>query len=144
MRNRRNFIALTIGLGLLAFGCSDDDPAPTGSTGTGPSANDLGWDWTGEEEVLSLDSSTGRFQHFTTGFDDIGAGTWTIEGGTLTLNYEEGDDFFISGVIVLTASLNGTTLTLTQQCDDIMLDDADNQEASVAECRSNPTSTWTR
>ncbi len=69
--------------------------------------------------MLSLDFSTGRFQHFTTGFDDIGVGTWTIEAGTLTLNYEEGDDFFISGVIVFTASLSGQTLTLTQKCDDI-------------------------
>ncbi len=144
MNYRLNFIALTMCVGMLSLGCSDDDPAPTGPSATALSASDLGFDWTGRDETLSLDSSTGRFQHSSTAFGVIGGGTWTIDADRLTLNYEQGDDFLISGMIVLTASLNGQDLTLIQLCDEISLDDADSQQASVANCEANPTNTWTR
>ena len=137
---------------MLYAGCGDDggNPAASGiapeDAGNRPLADNVGWDWTNQDagEVLGLDSITGRFQHFTTSFDDIGAGSWSIGNGRLILNYEMDDDNLVSGIIVYDVSLAGRTLTLTSACDEIALDDPDDQAAAIQACGENPTSSWTR
>ena len=137
MRELRILVGLAICVGVLI--AAED-------AGSGPSAHDIGWVWINQEasEVLSLDSITGRLQHFTTSFDDIGAGSWSIGNGSLTLNYEMDDNNLVSGIIVYDASLAGRTLTLKPACDKIALDDPDVQAAAIQACGENPTSSWPR